>query len=62
MQYISSEYNKLATVQGIYTLLFLFAVIKFKPKKSVYNISEWMILQAFVFVLVSSWMFLRFSL
>jgi hypothetical protein len=49
-------------VQGVYTFLFLIAVAVFKPKRSVYNISEWMILQAFAFVIVASWMFLRISL
>ena len=62
LQYIKDEYNKLAMVQGIYTFLFLFAVYKFRPKRSVYNISEWMILQAFCFVIVASWLFLRVSL
>lgn len=62
LQYIKDEYNKLAMVQGIYTFLFLFAVYKYKPKRSVYNISEWMILQAFCFVIVASWLFLRVSL
>lgn len=62
LQYIKDEYNKLAMVQGFFTFLFLYAVYKYRPKRSVYNISEWMILQAFCFVIVASWLFLRVSL
>jgi asparagine N-glycosylation enzyme membrane subunit Stt3 len=62
LKYITDQYDQLAKVQGIYTFLFLATLIFFKPKKSLYSISEWMILQAFAFVIVSSWLLIRVSL
>lgn len=41
-------------MQVAFTLLFLIAVIKFKPKESIYNISDLMVLQSATFVMVAN--------
>lgn len=47
---------------GVSTFLFFILIACYKPKKQLYNISEWMILQAFGFTIVASWIFIRVSL
>jgi hypothetical protein len=41
-------------MQVAFTFLFFIAVVKFKPKESVYNISDLMILQAATFVIAAN--------
>lgn len=36
------------------SVLYLLAVVFFKPKKTVYNLSEWMIIQVAAFVVASN--------
>lgn len=62
LQVIDNQYNELIYVQIASTILFLLCVLFAKPKKQVYNISQWMILQAGAFVLVSNFIFLTLAL
>jgi hypothetical protein len=62
LKHVNDQYNKLADIQGICTFLFFVMLVFFRPKKSLYNISEWMVLQAFAFVIVANWLFIRVSL
>lgn len=51
---MTDEYNSLVYVVKACTILFLSAIIFFRVKKAVYNLSEWMIVQVATFVVVTN--------
>lgn len=58
MKPVTDEYDNLVKMAALCTGLFLVAVIFFKPKKTVYNLSEWMIVQVAAFVVASNFILL----
>lgn len=58
MKPATDEYNPLIQLVVACTIFFAIAVVSFKPKKTVYNISEWMIVQVAAFLVGTSFILL----
>jgi hypothetical protein len=58
-QPVTTEYDGFAKLMVVFSVLFLVSAIFFKPKRSVYNLSEWMIVQVAAFILTTN--FILFS-
>lgn len=60
--FVGNRYSSLVRIQVVLTVTLLIVLVFKKPNKSLYSISEWMILQAFGFVIAISWIFIRVAM